>query len=149
MNEKLVLKNPELKKENEVGIVVRGFFGGDYDKFQKNVRVSFEKKEFVVGTGAFLRSVIGQVKMNQDDFALCQKAIRMEISKIKKEYRNKEKKEKTAKEEMARCKEIEQTDVKMANEIRARIREGALEKETEERAYCEKHGLEYPSDSLE
>lgn len=147
MNEKLGPKTPEVKKENEVGKVVRGFFGGDYGKFQNNVRMSLEKGEFIVGTGAFLRSVLGPAKTSQEDFRMCQKAIRMEISKIKREEKVIKKEEQELMSEVENYEGEKRDDSAMADDARERIRKDAEKKEREEREFYKELGSEYPGDS--
>ncbi len=147
MKEKLEIKNIE-KKENIVGKVVRTLFGGDYKKFRNNLELSLDSNEFIVGTGSFMRSVIGQVSLGNNEYSECQRAIRMEISRIKKE-KKKAQIEKELEDKECLKKEIEDKDKVMTDEIRARIMAGAKNKEFREKAYYKRFGLKDPGDPME
>lgn len=134
------------KKENVVGKVVRTLFGGDYEKFSKNVEISYDQKEFIVGTASFMRSVVGQVQLNTREYSEVQKAIRMEISKIKKERKKEAERLLEQREQEAEFIEIAEEDKAMTDKIRNRILRGASQKEANEKAYYKKHGLKDPGD---
>lgn len=143
-------------KENVVEKVVRTFFGGDRRNFRNRVEASLKSGQFVVGSGQFLRSVFEQNKLSTQEFNECQKAIRIEISNLKK----KEKRAKSAdiqgneedfstdvqgeirNEDIER---IEEEEKIITDEIRARIRKGAVSKEQFDNDYTEKHKLDDPT----
>ncbi|MBT3356317.1 hypothetical protein HN784_03545 [bacterium] len=139
-------KNPEKKKENVVGKVVRDFMSGDYLKFKNAVQASFDSGEFIVGRGAFLRSVIGHAKLSSAEYAMCQKAIRMEISKIKKAEKKKAKEDSALMDETKHFERVQEQDKLMTDKARAKIMAGAAKKEWIDKAFYRRNGLEDPGD---
>lgn len=162
MQEKLERSMPKLapktegQKENVVGKIVRTFFGGDRGKFRSRVEASLKSGQFVVGSGQFLRSVFEQNHLSTQEFNECQKAIRIEISILKK----KEKQTKNADAPESKEDSLEDTQRKLedkyveriknedkiiTDEIRARIRNGAIQKEKDDALYTKKHNLDDPT----
>ena len=155
MKQKLEQKGGEQKKENVIGKVVSTFFAGDYKEFKRRVKISLESKEFVPGSGAFLRSVFEQTRLSVVEFNECQKAIRIELGRIKKEQKG----EKKSNEKKIPTKEVEvkneddskrkvedakKQDKIITDRIRKRIMQGAIEKEQEDETYIRNNGLDDP-----
>ncbi len=149
MEEKFGKQEKESRRENVVGKVVRVFFDGDYKKFRNRVETSFSKGEFVVGSGLFLRSIFEQTRLSTKEFNECQKAIRMEVSAIKKRKKTQEQIEESelSKEGVRKYAErIENRDKIITDDIRRMIRDGAFEKQKKERNYNKYNGLDNPED---
>jgi hypothetical protein len=143
-------------KENVVEKVVRTFFGGDRGKFKNRVETSLKSGQFMVGSGQFLRSIFEQNKLSTQEFNECQKAIRIEISNSKKREKqakiaDTQEAEKGPSKDMQgeiRSEDIEkmkEEDKIITDEIRARIRKGAVSKEQSDNDYTKEHKLDDPT----
>jgi len=147
----------EGQKENVVEKIVRTFFGGDREKFKNRVEASLKSGQFVVGSGQFLRSVFEQNHLSTQEFNECQKAIRVEISILKKKEKQAKNADAPESEEGSLedapqreledkyVEKIKKEDKIITDEIRGRIRDGAVSKEQFDNAYTKKYNLDDPT----